>query len=109
MVRPLRSRDRDAGTRRVEYLDAGGTIRGGPRANRVAAWRVNMLQVALLHQLHLAARVDSEVERAPGDEDGLVADRGQVDVRFGVKFRHVIPSLLPSGTDQRPGGTIRTW
>ena len=29
-----------------------------------------------------------EVERAPGDQRGLVRQPGEVDVRFGVEFRH---------------------
>ena len=37
-----------ASTRRVEYLDAGRTIRGRPRADGIAPRRVNMLQVAVV-------------------------------------------------------------
>ena len=63
-------------------------VRLRPAADRIAARRMHPLQIVVVHELRAAVGARPEVERAPGDQRGLVRQPGEVDVRFGVEFRH---------------------
>jgi hypothetical protein len=48
-----------------------------------------MVEIAVVHELPLAAAAGLEVEGAPRDQGRLVRESRELEIRFGVKFRHV--------------------
>ena len=56
-----------------------------------------MLEVAIVDKLEVAIKflvAHFEIEASPGYQGGVVSEFGEIEIRFGVKFRHVIsPSL----------------
>jgi hypothetical protein len=55
-----------------------------------------MFEVAVVDQLEVASEfliADSEIEASPGYEGGFVSKSGEIEIRFGVKFRHDVSPL----------------
>ena len=90
--------------------------RAGPygiraRADAFAPRWMDVPEVAVSTSFQLVASARLEIERAPGDERGLVRQAGEVQVRFGVKFGHVgsiskIRVLWPIGGTQKLRGGL---
>jgi hypothetical protein len=72
----------------VIHVHTCGTVRIGARADAFASRRMDVSEIAVVHELPLLAASRLEVERTPGDECRLVRQAGEVEVRFGVKLGH---------------------
>ena len=92
VIRGVGGGDGHRSAARVRHFHRRGSVRGRSRTNRVSPRGVNVFQIVVVHELHFAARRRLEIERTPGDQRRLVADRWQVDVGLGMKLRHVVTS-----------------
>ena len=94
----------DERTRLVEHFDPRRPVRIRAASDRLTSRWMHPLEILIVDQFGPAAAAHFEIERAPGNQRGLMGEAGKVDVRFRVELRHR-PTLCDSASDR---GTTET-